>query len=99
MPLLATKRLESCEKRCGVQESSAMFASTRGPSRKPAWAATNSSAASDTRQTITKEVPNDQLPIIQDLKSLPNNTAFIVFPSTGIELVSIYPTRMPPAVN
>src|SRR5258708_40217388 len=99
MPLFVTSRLDNWENRCGIQESSAMFARTRGPSKKPVWAATKSKAASETRQRMTKEVPNDQLPILQVPKRLSKRTAFMVFPSAGRELVNIYPNRMPPAVN
>src|SRR5258708_7105252 len=45
MPLFVTRRSESCEKRCGIQESTAMFERMRGPSRNPVCAATKSSAA------------------------------------------------------
>src|ERR1043166_8894582 len=99
MPLLVTNRLESWEKRCGIQESSAMLANTRGPSRNPVCAATNNNAASETRQRITNDVPNDHDPIVQAPKRFPNSTAFIVLPVTGMEFVSIYPNRMPPAVK
>ena len=47
-PDCVTSRSESDAKRCGSQLSMAMFDITRGPSRKPAWAATKSSAASMT---------------------------------------------------
>ena len=36
MPLWVVRRSESAAKRRGTQESTAMFARTRGPSRKPA---------------------------------------------------------------
>src|SRR5437879_5210398 len=67
MPLWVTRRLESWEKRCGIQESSAMLARTRGPSRNPAWAATKSKAASATSDPMTRVDPNDQDPHVQVL--------------------------------
>ncbi len=45
-PLRVTSWSLKCERRCGAQESSDMLASTRGPSRNPAWAATINKAAS-----------------------------------------------------
>ncbi len=46
MPSCMERRLESWAKRCGSQESFAMLDMTRGPSMKPACAATKSSAVS-----------------------------------------------------
>ncbi len=63
----------------GNQRSSAMFESTRGPSRKPVWAATNRSAASDRSVTSTKTVP----PLPQPWVMVSNSTAFKVFPVCG----------------
>ena len=55
MPSRVTKWSLRREKRCGAQESSAMLESTRGPSIKPAWAATSSIAASVTSVEMTSE--------------------------------------------
>ena len=49
MPLCVVSRSESAAKRCGIQESTAMLAITRGPSTKPACAATTSSTPSENR--------------------------------------------------
>ena len=46
IPFCVTSRSERRLKRCGTHESIAMFARTRGPSRKPACAATKRSAPS-----------------------------------------------------
>ena len=45
-PLRVTSWSLKWDKRCGTQESSDILESTRGPSRKPAWAATINIAAS-----------------------------------------------------
>src|SRR5438552_428807 len=56
-PLRIVSRSESAEKRCGRYESVAMLAMTRGPSRKPACAATKRSAPSETSAVITNVGP------------------------------------------
>ncbi len=45
-PFCMLRRSESAANRWGSHESTAMFAMTRGPSTKPAWAAMKSSPAS-----------------------------------------------------
>ena len=51
------RRSESAAKRCGSHESVAMLAMTRGPSRKPACAATKRSAPSLSSAAMTKPWP------------------------------------------
>ena len=65
MPLRIVSRSDSAEKRCGSHESTAMFAMTRGPSRKPACAATNSSAPSLSSATTTNACPTSTPPSVQ----------------------------------
>ena len=60
-----------------------MFAMTRGPSRKPACAATNSSAPSLTSAMTTKAWPTLTPPSDQPPATRSSSTAFIVLPSTG----------------
>src|SRR6266516_4521207 len=52
-PYDIVSRSESWLKRCGMYESTAMFAITRGPSMNPACPATTSSSASDSSETKT----------------------------------------------
>src|SRR5437899_1573836 len=56
-PSCVTSLSDKSAKRVGTQKSIAMLASTRGPSRKPACAATTRSAASETRVTTTIQWP------------------------------------------
>ena len=56
-----------------------MFDMTRGPSTKPAWAATSSSAPSEKMVTKAIDFPMGQLP-----KRASASTALRVFPSTGL---------------
>ncbi len=60
-----------------------MLAMTRGPSMKPAWAATKSSAASATSVTTTKTWPAGQPAGLQASAKRATRTAFIVLPSSG----------------
>jgi hypothetical protein len=82
-PDWVTSRSDSEEKRCGSQLSMAMFDITRGPSRKPACAATNRSAASVARVPTTNQRPTGKPPMLQAPAKASSSTAFIVFPSTG----------------
>ena len=77
IPLLVVSRSERAAKRCGTHESFAMLANTRGPSRKPACAATTSSAPSATSVAQTKAWPSGDSPAKRDA-----STAFIVSPGT-----------------
>ena len=78
MPFWVVSRSLSAENPCGTQESTAMLASTRGPSRNPAWAATTSSAASENRVSTRKTEPNGR-----PATSASTSTAFIVLPGAG----------------
>ena len=80
MPFCVTRRSESRAKRAGSQRSMAMLDSTRGPSTKPACAATKRSSASETRVTSTKPPPRFwPQPSVTAAKS----TALSVLPSCG----------------
>ena len=57
-PLCAARRSERLANQCGTHESRAMLANTRGPSMKPAWAATNNSAPSEITVTSTNVAPS-----------------------------------------
>src|SRR5438477_8517 len=74
---------ELLENRSGIREWTARFDRRGGPSRKPACAATNSSAASVISEKITRTLPIGQVP-----NTFPRSTAFIVRPGTGCEFVS-----------
>ena len=56
-----------------------MLARTRGPSMKPAWAATTSRPPSESSVAITKAPPKG-IPAT----SFSTSTAFIVLPSTAL---------------
>ena len=58
MPFAVVSRSESDAKRRGSHESTAMLDMTRGPSMKPACAATSSSAPSDASTSKTKILPS-----------------------------------------
>ena len=61
----------------------AMLAMTRGPSRKPACAATKRRAAEMTSVPATNQRPTGIPPALQCPAKLSSSTAFMVFPSTG----------------
>ena len=61
-----------------------MFAMTRGPSMKPAWAATNSSAASASSASATKPAPSGRPPGRHPPAKRSSSEAFIVFPASGV---------------
>ena len=82
-PDCVTSRSESDANRCGSQLSVAMLDITRGPSRKPAWAATKSSAASTASVPVTNQRPTGSPPALQCPAKFSSRTAFMVFPSTG----------------
>ena len=82
-PSCMVSRSESWAKRCGSQESWAMLDMTRGPSMKPAWAATKSSRASETSVTTTKAWPAGRPKGVQPEAKRSSRTAFMVFPSSG----------------
>ena len=66
---MVVSRSDSAAKRCGTQESTAMLASTRGPSVNPACAATTSSIASEKSVSTTSSVPERKTagqPVDQD---------------------------------
>ena len=77
-PFCMVRRSESDEKRLGSHESIAMFAMTRGPSMKPAWAATRSSAPSERIVTRARTLPRGQC-----ANMAPARMALSVFPSAG----------------
>src|SRR6266516_6035635 len=52
-PYDIVRRSESWLKRCGMYESTAMFAITRGPSMNHVYPATTSSSATDSNETKT----------------------------------------------
>ena len=86
-PLRIVSRSESAAKRCGSHESVAMLAMTRGPSRKPACAATKSSAPSLKSAAMTNALPDVRCrrcstPPATRSKS----TAFIVLPSLRLRV-------------
>jgi hypothetical protein len=83
MPLRMVSRSDSAENRCGSHESTAMFAITRGPSRKPACAATNSSVPSLISAMMTKAFPTCRPASDQSPATRSSRTAFMVLPSTG----------------
>jgi|GEM_PF-4908005 len=78
MPFWVTSRSLRKAKRVGTQRSRAMLDRTRGPSRKPAWAATNRMAASDTSTKETMIPPAAP----QERVTVPRNTAFRVLPGS-----------------
>ena len=82
-PSRMVSRSESWAKRCGSQESMAMLDMTRGPSMKPAWAATKSRAASATRVTTRKPWPTWTPPTFHDAVNRSSSTALRVLPSSG----------------
>ena len=98
-PFCMVRRELRAPKRCGSQESCAMFAITRGPSMKPACAATNSSRASEVSVMTTKPLPTGIPARLQLPASLSASTAFIVFPGSGCTSMSRYPRMMPAAVS
>ena len=69
-------------KRFGTQESMAMFPRTRGPSMKPAWAATKRMAPSDTRMIPRSQTPSGKPPILQVPISVSMSEALRVLPAT-----------------
>ena len=78
-PFLMVSRSESAESACGSQESVAMLAMTRGPSRKPACAATKSSAPSLSSAAITNHLPKAKLPMCQSPAMRSRRKALSVF--------------------
>ena len=79
IPLWVVRRSDSAAKRRGTHESTAMFASTRGPSMKPAWAATTSNTPSEIMVTTTSTRPSGRCAVSRSARS-----AFIVLPATGV---------------
>ncbi len=77
-PFCMVSRSESDEKRLGSHESMAMFAMTRGPSMKPACAATRSRAPSEKIVTTASALPRGQWP-----NMAPARMALRVLPSVG----------------
>ena len=82
-PFFVTSRSERLAKPWGIQLSSAMLESTRGPSMNPVWAATKRSAPSLTRVRTTSHAPTCQVPTVHEEKTCSRRTAFIVLPSAG----------------
>src|SRR5579885_3145871 len=68
IPFWVTKRSLSVANLVGNHLSSAIFANTLGPSKKPAWAATKSSIASEISVTSTNKYPESfpQFPVIHE---------------------------------
>ena len=60
-----------------------MLDMTRGPSMKPAWAATKRSAASATSVSTRKPWPTCTPPTLHDAVNRSSSTALRVFPSAG----------------
>src|SRR5437870_5585587 len=83
-PFCIVRRSDSWAKRCGSQESVDMFAMTRGPSMKPACAATKSRHASDASVTRTNWAPTAQLPTRKSPANWLARTAFMVRPASGV---------------
>lgn len=98
-PFCIVSRSESAAKRCGSHESTAMFAITRGPSTKPACAATKSSAPSVTSVTTESPAPTRTPPSVQWPNTRSRSTAFMVIPSRAVAPASRYASRIPPAVT
>ena len=88
MPLLVTRRSDSCANRRGAQESTAMFARMRGPSRKPVCAATKRMAPAAMRVMITRSLPRANPPITQVPKTFSARMAFITLAWCGRAPVS-----------
>ena len=61
-PFCMVRRSLSAPNRCGRKESCARFAITRGPAMNPAWAATNSSSASEAMVMNTYQSPTGSGP-------------------------------------
>ena len=80
-PFCVTSRSLKVAKRVGIQRSTAMLASTRGPPKKPVCAAMSSSAPDDAIAAMTNplETSGGQSAVI-----FSNSTAFSVLPSTCV---------------
>ncbi len=61
---------------------------TRGPSMKPAWAATKRRSASDRSVSVTNPMPTASPPYVTSPAKRSASTAFIVFPATGVTWAS-----------
>ena len=81
-PFWTTSRSLKCMNRFGIQESMAMLPSTRGPSMKPVWAATNRIAPSEMRMAATSQTPAGTPPGLQPPRSDVRREAFRVLPAT-----------------
>ena len=80
-PFCVTSRSLNVANRVGIQRSTAMLASTRGPPKNPVCAAMNSSAADEAIAAMTNPCASSggQAAVI-----FSNSTAFRVLPSTGV---------------
>ena len=87
-PLAVVRRAESEANRRGSHESTAMFDITRGPSMKPACAATRSRAASEASTRKTKILPRGRPKSRQLPAKASTRTPFKVLPSAGATLKS-----------
>ena len=88
MPFWVTRRSDRWLKRLGTHWSVAIAASVRGPSRKPVWAATNSSAPSETSVKPTTAGLRFQPPRRQPRVSSSHSEALSVWPSWYCTLLS-----------
>ena len=80
MPFCVTSRSERCAKRLGTHWSTAIAASVAGPATNPVCAATNSSAPSESRVTITTAGPSSMPPRFQPCVICCQSDAFSVLP-------------------
>ncbi len=99
-PFCIVSRSESCANRCGSHESVAMLAITRGPSMKPACAATKRSAASAT--SVSDDEPaadRDAAEREPAREPLEQDGVHASCPSSGAAWKSRYRSRIPPAVT
>ncbi len=79
IPFCVVSRSDSAANRRGIQLSTAMLASTRGPSMKPACAATTSRMPSENSVTTARIFPPGSGAVM-----VSTSTAFSVLPGTGV---------------
>ena len=79
IPFWVVSRSDSAANRRGIQLSTAMLASTRGPSMKPACAATTSRIPSENSVTTDSTRPPGSGAVM-----VSTSTAFSVLPGTGV---------------
>ena len=78
MPFFVTSRSESCAKRRGTQESTAMLARTRGPAEEAGLGGDEEQAPAETSVSATRTGPMAKPPSVQSPKIRSAKTAFIV---------------------